>query len=141
MASTVLKRKLGRPSKRQTAANRATVKKTTTTDAVAILHKRYVEGRPELEEYLVEERERILIGSRIYDLRTKAGMTQAALAKKIGTTASAICRLEDADYEGHSLPTLRKIAAVFGMRVELNFVPLKKSKTGRKTTTKSKAKS
>ncbi len=139
MASTVMKRKSGRPSKRQAAVNRTTVKKTTTTDAVAILDKRF--GSPESDAYMEEELERVLIGNRIYDLRMKAGMTQAALAKKIGTKASAICRLEDADYDGHSLPTLRKIAAVFGMRVELNFVPVKTSETGKKATTKSKAKS
>jgi hypothetical protein len=34
-------------------------------------------------------------------LRTAAGLTQFQLAKLIGTTASVVCRLEDADYEGH----------------------------------------
>src|ERR1019366_3629185 len=31
------------------------------------------------------------------------GLSQRAMARKAGTTASVICRLEDADYEGHSL--------------------------------------
>ena len=96
------------------------------TDAVSILQKRF--GSPESEAYMVEELERVLIGNQIYDLRTKAKMTQAVLAKKVGTKAADIDRLENADYEGHSLPMLRKIAAVFGTRIELNFVPIAKEK-------------
>jgi transcriptional regulator with XRE-family HTH domain len=110
-----------------------------TTDAVAIIHNRFIAGRPELEAYVVEELERIHIGNQIYDLRTKAGMTQSALARKIGMKAVDIDRLENADYEGHPLPTLRRIAAVFGMRIELNFAPLEKKKM--KTASKTKSKS
>lgn len=40
------------------------------------------------------------IARKILALRTKAGLTQAQLAKRVGTTAPVICRLEDADYEG-----------------------------------------
>ena len=128
MASTVLTQKLDSPVKRRSAASRSKPTRST-TDAVTIIHRRFVEGKPELEEYLVEELERILIGNQIYDLRTKAGMTQAALARKVGTKAAEIDRLENADYEGHPLPMLRKIAAVFGMRIELNFVPVAKEKS------------
>ena len=39
------------------------------------------------------------------------------------TTASVICRLEDADYEGHSLAMLNRIAAALNRRVEIRFVP------------------
>jgi transcriptional regulator with XRE-family HTH domain len=60
-------------------------------------------------------------------LRTKAGLTQAQLGKLIGTTASVICRLEDADYEGHSLAMLRRIAAALNQRVEIRFVPIRRS--------------
>ena len=117
MASTVLTQKLDRSVKRRAVVRPVKM----TTDAIAILQKRF--GSPESEAYMVEELERVLIGNQIYDLRTKAGMTQAALARKVGLKAADIDRLENADYEGHPLPTLRKIAAVFGMRIELNFVP------------------
>ena len=70
---------------------------------------------------------------KIYDLRTQAGISQRALAKLVGTTASAICRLEDADYEGHSLAMLNRIAAALNKRVEIRFVsvpaPLKALKS------------
>ena len=128
MASTVLVRKLDRPVKRRTTANRVVPTKKVITDAVTLIHRRFVEGKPELETYLVEELERILIGNQIYDLRTKAKMTQAVLAKKVGAKAADIDRLENADYEGHSLPMLRKIAAVFETRIELHFVPIAKEK-------------
>lgn len=36
------------------------------------------------------------IAAKIFQLRTRAGLSQRALAKKVGTTASANCRLEDA---------------------------------------------
>jgi transcriptional regulator with XRE-family HTH domain len=61
----------------------------------------------------------------IYLLRTKAGLTQKQLAERVGTTASVISRLEDAEYEGHSLSMLRRIAGALGMRVEIRFLPAK----------------
>src|SRR5271157_5954682 len=55
----------------------------------------------------------------IYDMRTKAGLSQRELAKRVGTTASVICRLEDADYEGHTLAAVRRIATALNRRLEL----------------------
>jgi hypothetical protein len=43
----------------------------------------------------------------------------------VGTTASVICLLEDADYEGHSMVMLTRVAAALNQRVEIRFVPLK----------------
>jgi ribosome-binding protein aMBF1 (putative translation factor) len=60
----------------------------------------------------------------LFDMRTKAGLSQRALAQRVGTTASVICRLEDADYEGHTLAMLRRIAAALERRLELRAVPL-----------------
>jgi predicted transcriptional regulator len=50
------------------------------------------------------------IAQAIYDARTEVGLSQAELAKLIGTTQSVIARLEDADYEGDWLSMLNKIA-------------------------------
>jgi transcriptional regulator with XRE-family HTH domain len=49
-------------------------------------------------------------------------LSQRELAARVGTSASAICRLEDADYEGHSLSLLKRIAAALGTRIEIRFV-------------------
>jgi transcriptional regulator with XRE-family HTH domain len=59
----------------------------------------------------------------IQTLRSEAGLTQQELADLVGTTASSICRLEDARYEGHSVTMLRRIAAALKRSVEIRFVP------------------
>lgn len=98
-----------------------------TMDAVEIIHRRYFAGNPELLKNLEEARANDEIARKIYELRTEAGLTQAQLGKLVGTTASAICRLEDADYEGHSLAMLRRIGAALNKRVEIRFVPIRRS--------------
>lgn len=95
-----------------------------TTDAREILYKLLVEGKPEMEALLEEERTNLNVAEQIVLLRTEAGLSQQALADKIGTTASAISRLESADYEGHSLAMLRKIAVALKKRVQISFLPL-----------------
>jgi DNA-binding XRE family transcriptional regulator len=98
-----------------------------TRDAVEILHRRYYAGKPGRLKNLEEARANQEIARKICELRTTAGLTQGQLAKLIGTTASVICRLEDADYEGHSLGMLRRIGAALNQRVEIRFVPIRRS--------------
>jgi ribosome-binding protein aMBF1 (putative translation factor) len=98
-----------------------------TTDALEIIDRLLYEGKPERWRQLEEVRADDDVGRKICELRTKAGLTQAQLAKMIGTTASVICRLEDADYEGHSLAMLRRVAAALHRRVEIRFAPARKS--------------
>jgi DNA-binding XRE family transcriptional regulator len=102
-------------------------KRKPTTDAIEILHRKFYEGRPAELKALDEARANHEIALKIQTLRTKAGLTQAQLARLVGTTASVICRLEDADYEGHSVAMLRRIAAALNRRVEIRFLPLRKS--------------
>lgn len=97
-------------------------KKSATTDAVDILHHRYYKGRPERLVALEEARANDSVARQIAALRVQAGLTQRQLAKLVGTTASVICRLENADYEGHSLAMLNRIAAALNQRVEIHFV-------------------
>lgn len=97
-----------------------------TTDAVEIIHRRHFANKPERLRELEEARANEEIARKILELRTKAGLTQAQLGKLVGTTASVICRLEDADYEGHSLAMLRRIGAVLNQRVEVHFVPIQR---------------
>ncbi len=98
-----------------------------TSDAVEVLHRRFYEGKPVRLKNLDNARANGEIARRIHDLRTAAGLTQTQLADLIGTTASVICRLEDADYEGHSLAMLRRIGAALHQRVEIRFVPIRRS--------------
>lgn len=99
-------------------------KKTTTTDAVTILHRRFVDGRPEMEAILEDARASAQLARLILDMRQEAGLTQRELAKLVGTTPSVISRLEDADYQGHSLGMLRRIAVALKRRVEVRVVPV-----------------
>ncbi len=98
----------------------------TTKDAVAILHRRYFEGSADKLAILEEERSNAAVARQIYDLREKSGLSQRELAKLVGTTASVICRLENADYEGHSLAMLRRIAVALNKRIEIRFVALRR---------------
>jgi len=92
-----------------------------TTDALEIMD-RLTGNSPEMADLLEQERANLDIARKIYDLRTKAKLSQGELAKKVGTTQSVISRLEDADYEGHSLAMLRRIAAALEKRVQIRFV-------------------
>jgi ribosome-binding protein aMBF1 (putative translation factor) len=97
------------------------------TDAVEILHRRFYAGKAPRLKDLEEARANDEIARRIRELRTAAGLTQTQLARLIGTTGSVICRLEDADYEGHSLAMLRRIAGALNQRLEIRFVPIRRS--------------
>ena len=101
--------------------------KRTTSDAVEVLHRRFYAGRPSRLKSLAEARANEEIAFKILELRTAVGLTQAQLGRLVGTTASVICRLEDADYEGHSLGMLRRIGAALNQRVEIRFVPIRRS--------------
>jgi len=102
-----------------------TTKNKSTTDAVEILHRRYYAGRPDRQAALEAERTHADVARQIVKLRTKAGLTQQQVAKLIGTAPSVISRLEDADYEGHSLSMLRRIATALQVRIQILFVPIK----------------
>lgn len=73
------------------------------------------------------------VAQMIYDARTQAGLSQSQLAVLIGSKQPVIARLEDADYEGHSLTMLQRIAAALEQRLELRFVPRKRSGPRRPT--------
>ena len=98
-------------------------KKKSTSDAVEILHRRYYRGKTERIAQLEEARSEDELARKIYELRHQAGLTQARLAKLIGTSESVISRLEDSDYTGHSLAMLKRIAEAVNQRVEIRFVP------------------
>ena len=57
--------------------------------------------------------------------RQQSGMTQEAVAEKIGTTKSAISRLESAGKHAPSITTLRKYAEAVGCELEIKLTPKK----------------
>lgn len=94
-----------------------------TSDVLEINEKHLIDGDDELRELVEQATLHAQVASSIYEARTAAGLTQKQLAELIGTRQSVISQLEDADYEGHSLSMLRRIAAALESRVELRIVP------------------
>lgn len=88
-----------------------------TTDALEIFDKLYVKDDPDRKAAIERESVKGDVAQMIYDLRTDAGLTQKELAELIETTQSVVSRLEDADYEGHSLTMLRRIAKALNQKL------------------------
>lgn len=96
-------------------------KQRTITNAGEILDRRHPPTTDDVRTRS-QFRESLELAEMIYQLRTEAGLSQRELASRIGTSASVICRLEDADYDRHSMAMLRRIARAVGKRVEVRFV-------------------
>jgi ribosome-binding protein aMBF1 (putative translation factor) len=88
------------------------------------LYERYVGDDKSKVDAYEAERANNDVARKIYGLRTLAGLTQGELARRVGTSPSVISRLEDADYAGHSLAMLRRVAAALNVRVDIQFLPL-----------------
>lgn len=63
------------------------------------------------------------ISRQVFALRMDAGLTQKELASLVGTSHSVISRVEDDDYQGHSLNLLKRIAEALDRKIEIRFVP------------------
>ncbi|MBD2499666.1 helix-turn-helix domain-containing protein [Anabaena azotica] len=94
-----------------------------TNDAIKIIDQ-LTSSDSELEAMVVEASINAEVAQLIYEARTKAGLTQKQLAELVGTKQPVIARLEDADYEGHSLSMLQKIAHALNQRVVIRLTPL-----------------
>lgn len=94
-----------------------------TNDALDILGK-LSQDDPDLQEMVQVASINAEVAQLIYAARTQAGLTQQDLADLINTQQPVIARLEDADYEGHSLSMLQRIAQALNRRVEIALVPL-----------------
>ena len=93
-----------------------------TAGTFGILHRRYIGENAARQASFEAERVNAEVAKTIYDLRKKAGLTQKALAQMVGTTQSVISRLEDADYEGHSLSMLNRIAIALNRRLSVQII-------------------
>jgi transcriptional regulator with XRE-family HTH domain len=101
-----------------------------TKDALKIIDQ-MVGDDGELRQMIAEENVNVTVARMIYEARTDAGLTQKKLAELVGTKQPVIARLEDADYDGHSLTMLNRIAKALKrrLRVEMKEVePVPKRK-------------
>lgn len=93
-----------------------------TRSATDILRRRLYADDPSRQAQLEQVRADAQLGREIYRLRKSAGLSQKELARLVGTTESVISRLEDANYTGHSMNMLRRIATALHKRVVVKFV-------------------
>jgi len=82
-----------------------------------------LQGNRELNARFQRELTRRQLADQILKLREKGELSQAQLARKIGTHQSAVARKEQSTYRGYTVATLAKIAAAAGARLEVRFVP------------------
>ena len=94
--------------------------KSKTSDAVEILE-RIVGSDFKAKERIEEATFNARIAQMIYQARIAKKLTQKQLAEKIGTTQPVIARLEDAEYEGHSLAMLHRIAKGLNLKLSVEF--------------------
>ncbi|WP_414576321.1 helix-turn-helix domain-containing protein [Anabaena sp. CCY 9402-a] len=99
------------------------------SDAIKIIDK-MTSRDPELEAMVEEASINAEVAQLIYEARRKAGLTQKQLAELVGTKQPVIARLEDADYEGHSLSMLQKIAYALNQRVVIHLVSMQDEQSG-----------
>lgn len=65
------------------------------------------------------------VANQMIKARARAGLTQDAVAERMGTTKSAVSRLESAGKHAPSLATLRRYANAVGCELQVKFVPQK----------------
>ena len=63
----------------------------------------------------------LALGQLIYDLRTEAGLSQRALAERMGTTQSVISRLEEGGGARNRLDTLARVAKALDRHLVVSF--------------------
>ena len=107
-----------------------------TSNALTILNQ-LMGADAELQQLAEVERLNARVAQMIYDARTGAKLTQKQLAERVGTTQSVIARLEDSDYEGHSLTMLARIAQAMDLHLQVELTSKKRRRTGRGKTTAS----
>jgi len=78
---------------------------------------------PDTDPEMLQIAEELRVAQMIFDARTEAGLTQKELAQAVSTTQSVISQLESAEYKGHSLTMLERIAKALNRRVEIRLAP------------------
>lgn len=65
------------------------------------------------------------VASQMLNARSRSGLTQEAVAERMGTTKSAVSRLESAGKHAPSLATLKRYAQAVGCELQVKLVPQK----------------
>lgn len=87
-------------------------------------HRRFVEKamqREGFKEAYESVRLEYSLAREMLAARTRAGLTQEAVASRMGTTKSAISRLESGGRHSPSVASLKKYAEAVGCELEIRF--------------------
>lgn len=77
---------------------------------------------PEVREQYDEMKSEFQIAEEILKARSKAKVSQAELARRIGTKSTAISRIESPNYGKASITMLKKIANALGCELQIRLV-------------------
>lgn len=79
---------------------------------------------PEFQEEFLRTKQELAILDRVIQIRRKAGLSQEAVAKRMGTSQSAVARIESGLLSGRlpSLTSLQKYANAVGKQLEIRLV-------------------
>jgi ribosome-binding protein aMBF1 (putative translation factor) len=66
------------------------------------------------------EKRSLFLAYRILTLREKLGLSQRALAGRMGTSQKAVARLESGEYAGFTLKTMEKVAEALGAELVID---------------------
>jgi DNA-binding XRE family transcriptional regulator len=85
------------------------------------------QGFAEAYEDLADE---YSLARQLLTARSRAGLTQEEVAKSMGTTKSAVSRLEAAGKHSPSVATLKKYAEAVGCEIEIRLLPVSRPTRG-----------
>jgi DNA-binding XRE family transcriptional regulator len=84
--------------------------------------------KPGFRRHFRQARMAVEVAHQIVLLRGNLGISQAELARRMGTKQQTISRLESGNYEGFTLKTLMKIAEATKTQVVVTFRPVPKTR-------------
>lgn len=95
---------------------------------ISDLHKKWLK-EPKYRKAYESLEEEFVLASAVIDARSRAGLTQAELARKMGTTQPVVARLESGRTRP-SMRTLERLADATGSRLRISFESSVAKKTG-----------
>jgi transcriptional regulator with XRE-family HTH domain len=93
--------------------------------------------RPGSDEAYEELEAEYALTHELLAARTRAGMTQEQVAERMGTTKSAVSRLEAGRSHSPSVSTLERYARAVGCEVEIRLTPVSRARAVTSSATRS----
>ena len=89
------------------------------SDAVELMD-RWYGNIPHWDDLVAEEEFKMQVGQAVYDLRNAVGMSQADLARLIGANQATVSKVENADYDGHTIEVLKRVCFALHTKISIN---------------------